>query len=295
MSMQFAPQQKFGVVGRGFTPSAGDDVIEEILSRVYQNKIVLLKDVNLDEAGLIAFGARMGEIEPYHEKMYHHPEHPEIFVSSNVVHVGEQVGVPKTGKFWHADYQFMPRPFGITIVNPKVVPSQNRGTYFIDMGRAWADLDADLQSTVASARSLHSVRAFQDVADDSQHLVLPGSLVTAVCLHVTRCALDGCSSGMSGCAIEPRSGSAPPRVVPSPLPDRLGEGLLGEVVGEIRADAAVQVPVQPRVVLVERSGELLDVRQVCHMSLQREGTACPGDWSPVLRRPPATSSRQIGD
>ncbi len=42
--------------------------------------------------------------------MYQHPEVPEIFVSSNVPENGRQIGVPKTGRFWHADYQFMPDP-----------------------------------------------------------------------------------------------------------------------------------------------------------------------------------------
>jgi hypothetical protein len=42
----------------------------------------------------------------YYEPVYHHPDTDLIFVSSNLPKDGKQIGVPKTGKFWHADYQF---------------------------------------------------------------------------------------------------------------------------------------------------------------------------------------------
>jgi alpha-ketoglutarate-dependent taurine dioxygenase len=56
--------------------------------------------------------------------MCHHPEQREIFVSSNVISGDTRVGVPQTGKFWHADYQFMPNPFGLTLIYPQVVPKK---------------------------------------------------------------------------------------------------------------------------------------------------------------------------
>jgi taurine dioxygenase len=92
--------------------------------------------------------------------MYQHPEVPEIFVSSNVPENGKQIGVPKTGKFWHADYQFMPDPFGITLIHPQVVPEKNRGTYFIDMGRAYAKLPDELKKEIDGTFCRHSVRKY---------------------------------------------------------------------------------------------------------------------------------------
>jgi taurine dioxygenase len=89
--------------------------------------------------------------------MYHHPEEKEIFVSSNVGGK-DRVGVPKTGQCWHFDYQFMPRPFGLTLVYPQVIPDRDRGTYFIDMAKAHDGLSDATKSTLDRTYARHSPR-----------------------------------------------------------------------------------------------------------------------------------------
>ncbi|HWM06543.1 MAG TPA: TauD/TfdA family dioxygenase [Actinophytocola sp.] len=158
--MKISPQvgQKFGVVVEGFdaaTASAED--IAELKQTVYTNKIAVLKNQNLDPAEFLELGKRMGEVAEYYEPVYHHPEVKEVFVSSNVKEDGRQVGVPKTGKFWHSDYQFMPRPFDLTLIYPQVVPSKNRGTYFINMADAYKKLSEDLKLAVKGTTATHSV------------------------------------------------------------------------------------------------------------------------------------------
>lgn len=159
--MKISPQEgkKFGAIVEGFdaeTASAAD--IAELKKTVYTNKIAVLKNQNLDAAQFLALGKRMGEVAEYYEPVYHHPEVKEVFVSSNVKEEdGRQVGVPKTGKFWHSDYQFMPRPFDLTLIYPQVVPSKNRGTYFINMAAAYENLSEDLKLAVKDATATHSV------------------------------------------------------------------------------------------------------------------------------------------
>jgi alpha-ketoglutarate-dependent taurine dioxygenase len=159
--MKISPQvgKKLGVVVEGFnaeTASAED--IAELKKAVYTNKIAVLKDQDLDPEQFLALGKRMGEVAEYYEPVYHHPQVKEVFVSSNVKEEdGSQMGVPKTGKFWHSDYQFMPRPFDLTLIYPQVVPSKNRGTFFINMADAYEKLAADLKEAVADTTATHSV------------------------------------------------------------------------------------------------------------------------------------------
>jgi taurine dioxygenase len=152
---------KIGMVVADFDPAgASDAAVRELKRLVYAEKIVVLKEQRLSPAEFVALGARLGEIETYYQPMYHHPEFKEIFVSSNVNESGKQVGVPQTGKFWHADYQFMPRPFGLTLIYPQVVPKVNRGTYFIDMGRAYQKLPERLRDAISGSTCLHSARRY---------------------------------------------------------------------------------------------------------------------------------------
>jgi alpha-ketoglutarate-dependent taurine dioxygenase len=152
---------KFGAEVHGFDfRTATDDDCRTLREAVYREKIAVLKNQHLDTGEFVALGRRLGEPEAYYEPMYHHPEEPLVFVSSNVPENGKQVGVPKTGKFWHADYQFMARPFALTLIHPKVVPTRNRGTFFIDMGRAYEALPQELKKAIAGTYARQDVRRY---------------------------------------------------------------------------------------------------------------------------------------
>jgi len=127
---------------------------------VHTEKIAVLKGQRLSPAEFVELGRSLGEVERYYQPMYWHPEEPDVFVSSNVPHKGEQIGVPRTGKFWHADYEFMPRPFGLTLIYPQVIPQGDRGTYFIDMGRAYESLPPELKEAVDNSLCRHSVKRY---------------------------------------------------------------------------------------------------------------------------------------
>jgi taurine dioxygenase len=159
--MTVAAGEGMGATLEGFDHRiASEQDCAKLRKLVYTEKIVVLKNQDLTPAEFVELGRRLGRIQVYYQPMYHHPEYPEIFVSGNVSEGGQQVGVPQTGKFWHADYQFMPDPFGLTLIYPQVIPSRNRGTYFIDMGRAYAKLPEELRTAIAGTRCLHSARRY---------------------------------------------------------------------------------------------------------------------------------------
>lgn len=161
--MDIIPQngQKMGVTVAGFDAAAAPHSdIERLKQAVYTRKIAILKNQYLSPAEFVALGRRLGQPEAYYEPMYHHPDEKDIFVSSNVNDGDRQVGVPKTGKFWHTDYQFMPRPFGLTLIYPQQVPKKNRGTYFIDMCDAYDKLPQNLKELVRDTYCRHSPRRY---------------------------------------------------------------------------------------------------------------------------------------
>jgi taurine dioxygenase len=162
--MKISPQagKKLGVVVEGFDANtATPEEIAELKKAVYTNKIAVLKNQHLDPHEFRALGEKMGEVAEYYEPVYHHPEVKQVFVSSNVKEEdGRQIGVPKTGKFWHSDYQFMAKPFDLTLIYPQVVPTKNRGTFFINMAAAYENLSEDLKLAVKEVTATHSVLRF---------------------------------------------------------------------------------------------------------------------------------------
>lgn len=139
---------------------ANQDLITELKKIIYSKRLIIFKNQDLSPSEFVKFGKMMGEVEEYYEDMYHHPEHKEIFVSSNMRKDGVDKGVPRTGKFWHSDYAFKSKPFAFTITYPQVVPATNRGTYFIDMAKAYEGLSDSTKSRLEKTSTEHSVRKY---------------------------------------------------------------------------------------------------------------------------------------
>ncbi|BAX93291.1 (3R)-3-[(carboxymethyl)amino]fatty acid oxygenase/decarboxylase [Mycobacterium shigaense] len=150
----------------GIDPANLDDITtDEIRDIVYENKLVILKDVHPSPEEFITLGKIIGEIVPYYEPMYHHKQHREIFVSSTE----EGQGVPRTGAFWHIDYGFMPQPIAFSMVLPLTVPGPDRGTYFIDLNRVWESLPAEKQDPVRGTLSTHDPRPYIKIRPGDVH------------------------------------------------------------------------------------------------------------------------------
>lgn len=144
-----------GALVTGIDPANLDSISrQEIRELVYRNKLVVLKDVHPTPEQFIQLGTILGDIVPYYEPMYHHEEHPEIFVSSTE----QGKGVPKTGAFWHIDYMFMPEPFAFSMVVPLAVPGTDRGTYFIDLNKVWESLPTAQQEPAKGTFATHDPR-----------------------------------------------------------------------------------------------------------------------------------------
>lgn len=135
---------------------------EEIRQTVYRQKLVVFRDQHLDDRQYISVARSLGRPQIYFQDNYHHPEHPEIFVSSNIPMNGEKVGVAGTGQFWHTDYSFFDEPLSMTMVYPKVVPSSRRETLYVDMERIYETLPDELRA-YTHTRCFHDASSYYKI------------------------------------------------------------------------------------------------------------------------------------
>lgn len=123
---------------------------------VYQHKLVVFRGQRPTTLEYIELARKIGRPQIYLQSNYHHPEHPEIFVSSNMPDdAGRKVGVSGTGRYWHTDYQFMPEPLPMTMLYPQRWPESKRETYYVDMTRVLRGLPAHLTATLKGRRAVH--------------------------------------------------------------------------------------------------------------------------------------------
>ena len=59
--------------------------VVRIRQLVYEHKLVVFRKQSMSSEQHIAFAKQLGTPQIYFQENYHHPNHPEIFVSSNVL------------------------------------------------------------------------------------------------------------------------------------------------------------------------------------------------------------------
>jgi taurine dioxygenase len=129
--------------------------IEEIKQLVYDYKLVIFRGQKINDNQYLEFAQKIGTPQIYPQDNYHHPEHPEIFVSSNLLKDGKKFGVRGTGRYWHTDCAFLEEPLPLTMLYPQILPESIRETYYIDMQQVYQKLPAHLKSYVDGKYLIH--------------------------------------------------------------------------------------------------------------------------------------------
>lgn len=134
------------------------DQVARVKQLVYEHKLVIFRKQAMLSEQYIAFAKKLGTPQIYFQENYHHPDHPEIFVSSNVLENGEKVGVAGTGQYWHTDCAFQSEPLSWTMLYPQILPQSIRETYYIDMCQVYQDLPVDLKKEIDGKCMRHEAK-----------------------------------------------------------------------------------------------------------------------------------------
>jgi len=139
--------------------SLDESTLQALKQELYKNRIIVLKNQNINEQQYCSFASQFGFPVPYLQSHYNHPEFPLIFISSNIKENGKQLGVARTGGYWHSDTAFETNPKTITMLLPKVLPkTSKRTTRFIDMAAVYQALPERIKNELEGATFLHSGR-----------------------------------------------------------------------------------------------------------------------------------------
>ncbi|MDG1498629.1 MAG: TauD/TfdA family dioxygenase [Planctomycetota bacterium] len=134
------------------------EIAAGIRKLVYEHKMVYFQGMDLDDERYIKLAGRIGRPQVYFQENYHHPDHPEIFVSSNLPFRGQKIGVAGTGAYWHSDCSFFGQPLSMTMISPRVLPEADRKTKFLDLNAAFEALPEELRSRLENVRAVHEAK-----------------------------------------------------------------------------------------------------------------------------------------
>jgi taurine dioxygenase len=127
----------------------------EVWDAFFASQVLVFRNQRFTASGYLAFARQFGKPEPHVIDQFHHPEHAEILILSNVKKNGEPIGLADAGTYFHTDYSYLEVPARATLLCSIQVPKQGGDTLFADQYAAYDDLPSSLKTQIHDLVALH--------------------------------------------------------------------------------------------------------------------------------------------
>lgn len=146
----------------GVDPAGAIDeaAVAEIRQAWLDYNVLLFRNVSWTPAQHVAFTRRFGPLHIMprlaNEAPVTLPDHPEVFIVSNLVRKGKPVGVRRAGWGWHSDGEDKLVPNMGSMLYAVIVPPEGGDTAFANMYKAYDALPDRLRSAIEGRRARFS-------------------------------------------------------------------------------------------------------------------------------------------
>jgi taurine dioxygenase len=160
----------FGVEAGGIDLSRpmSDGAFREIERAFYEAQVLVFRAQRLTGRQFLDFARRFGRPEPHVIDQFHHPEHADILVLSNVVKDGKPTGLADAGTYFHTDYSYLEVPARATTLYSQVVPKVGGDTLFANQYAAYDDLPQAMKRRIDGLVALHHYGNRDDLDERSR-------------------------------------------------------------------------------------------------------------------------------
>jgi taurine dioxygenase len=142
------------VLGANLSALSTDD-FEKIRRNFYQHQVLVARAQKLTATQFLQFARRIGPPEPHVIDQFHHPEHADILILSNVVKDGKPAGLADAGTYFHTDYSYLEVPARATMLYSIQVPKKGGDTLFANQIAAYEDLSREVKAKIQNLVALH--------------------------------------------------------------------------------------------------------------------------------------------
>jgi taurine dioxygenase len=134
----------------------------------FKHQVLVIRSQNLKAREFLVFAKRFGRPEPHVIDQFHHPEHADILILSNVTENGEPTGLADAGTYFHTDYSYLEVPARATMLYSIQVPKQGGDTLFANQYAAYDDLSKEAKAKIQNLVALHHYGNRDDQDRDSR-------------------------------------------------------------------------------------------------------------------------------
>jgi len=148
---------KLRKLSKGFGAEAdrvpGD--FREVWDAFFASQVLVLRNQKFTPKKYLEFAKQFGKPEPHVIDQFHHSEHADILILSNVKKGGEPVGLADAGTYFHTDYSYLDIPARCTLLYSIQVPKKGGDTLFANQYAAYDGLSSSLKKQINGLTALH--------------------------------------------------------------------------------------------------------------------------------------------
>jgi alpha-ketoglutarate-dependent taurine dioxygenase len=145
--------RKLGTFGAEADEIAAD--FREVWDAFFASQVLVFRNQRFTASGYLGFAKQFGKPEPHVIDQFHHPEHADILILSNVQKDGKPTGLADAGTYFHTDYSYLEIPARATTLYSIQVPSKGGDTLFADQYAAYDGLASSIKTRIQDLVALH--------------------------------------------------------------------------------------------------------------------------------------------
>jgi taurine dioxygenase len=140
----------------------------QVWDAFFAAQVLVFRNQKMNAEQFLAFARQFGNPEPHVIDQFHHPEHADILILSNVVKDGKPTGLADAGTYFHTDYSYLEQPARATLLYSIRVPKKGGDTLFADQYAAYDDLSSQMKTTIEKLVALHHYGNRDDLDEGSR-------------------------------------------------------------------------------------------------------------------------------
>ena len=142
--------------------------LAKIKKSFYAHQVLVARGQKLTPAQFLQFARRIGPPEPHVIDQFHHSEHRDILILSNVVKDGQPTGLADAGTYFHTDYSYLEVPARATMLYSIQVPKKGGDTLFANQYAAYDGLSPAMKRRIEPLVAMHHYGNRDDLDERSR-------------------------------------------------------------------------------------------------------------------------------
>src|SRR5262245_22589428 len=127
----------------------------EVWDAFFASQVLVFRNQEFTPGKFLEFARQFGKPEPHVIDQFHHPEHADILILSNVQKDGKPTGLADAGTYFHTDYSYLDVPARCTTLYSIQVPKVGGDTLFANQYAAYDDLSQGTKNLIKNLVGLH--------------------------------------------------------------------------------------------------------------------------------------------